>query len=493
MRSRRPKCSLVPRGSGAAVIDSRSALALDNTVRSATLESVEEINTTPTSFSPFGPAWTGLGTSTALATIGGVYDGSNGAGTLRFEVRRAGVHGQDRLRIRIRDPNESVIGNVTIQPNDPLGEQYGIGNGLFFTLGAGSLVRNDDLVVNLSDTVGSAVTPSNPFDGIRNANPNLDPGQSVTGGSLVINGVSIGVGASDSIDTMLSAINQSAAGVTATFDTARERVVLTRNTPGSVPTVRIDSDDSGFAAATKLAGALATPGRDADIDSPLANVNQFQSVQSGNITVNGTSVAIDVQTDSLRTILDRINAAQQTATASYSEPPQRVTFIANTQGQAIGLDEGSTGFLAALNIPAGTYRPGRTNGLSAARAAAVADGVERIAARLNGYLSTAAASETLRGLGNGLAQTLADFVRSERDPANGTFGIRIDSAAQAARLDVAELGRDLRRDASTTLRFLVGNGSSLGFLDSLASGIDQALAQIGNRLGTRGSVINRFA
>ena len=40
----------------------------------ATLQSTAEINATPTSYSPFGPDWSGA--STGLVTFDGVYDGS---------------------------------------------------------------------------------------------------------------------------------------------------------------------------------------------------------------------------------------------------------------------------------------------------------------------------------------------------------------------------------------------------------------------------------
>jgi len=71
---------------------SAPGLSLDLTSTAAALSSTQEINTSPTSFSPFGPDWSGA--STALLTIGGEYDGSNGTGQLEFESRLDGVHGR---------------------------------------------------------------------------------------------------------------------------------------------------------------------------------------------------------------------------------------------------------------------------------------------------------------------------------------------------------------------------------------------------------------
>lgn len=476
--------------SGVTGVNSSSALVLDNSIRAALLESSNEINTAPTSFSPFGPNWTGLGTSTALATIGGVYDGSGGDGTLRFQVLRGGDHGQDRLRIRVRDTDNSAIQNFNINRNDPLNQQYSINNGLTFTLGPGALVRNDEFTINVSDSVGSAVNTSTAFDGVRNANPNFDIGESVGAGTLTINGVNIAVGAADSVDSMVAAINQSAAGVTASFDVAQERLVLTQNTPGLAPTVVLDSDDSGFASALKLAGAVVTPGRDADIDSALTNVTQFQGVQSGTIMVNQTAIAIDVQTDSLQDILTRINNAQNQVTAAYSEPPQSVSFNSD---QAVSLDDGATGFLGALNIARGIFRPGPADGISTSQGRVVTETTDRVTRRLSSVLSITARSSTLGTLGTQLTDIFSEALANQANAVRGSFGLRLNSAATATGLDARVLARNLQRNATATLQFLVGTESSSGLFDKLALKVDQAIADLDRQLGNVGSIVNTLA
>ncbi len=475
---------------GVVGINSSGALSLDNSTRAALLESNAEINTAPTSFSPFGPAWTGLGTSTALATIGGVYDGSGGTGTLRFEVRRGGDHGQDRLRIRVRDTDNSVLQNFTIQANDPIDQVYNLNNGLTFQLGPGALVRNDDFTLNVFDTVGSVVSTSNPFNGVRNANPNLDIGESVTGGTLTINGVGITVGAADSIDSIITAINQSGAGVTASFDIAQERLVLTQNTHGATPTVFIDSDDSGFASALKLSGAVVVAGKDADLDSPLVNVAQFQGVQSGTIVVNQTAIAIDVQTDSLSDILTRINTAQTQATATYSEPPQRVTFSSDL---AVSLDDGGTGFLAALNIATGLFQAGRADGVSTSRNRAITQTADEVTRRLNGLLSAAAGRDALSALSTQLTGILAEAFASQTNALRGDFGLSLNSAATASSVDTRVLARNLSRNATATLQFLVGTESSLGLYDKLGARVDQAINDLNRQLGSAGFIVDTRA
>ncbi|NND96011.1 MAG: hypothetical protein HKN47_01630 [Pirellulaceae bacterium] len=147
-----------------------SSVALDFSSNVATsVRSVEEINTAPTSYQHNGPdwngstvtaPWSGLG-STADATVGGNYDGSDGQGTLTFKVIRDGTHGSDDLRIRVFAPDGSTIENIDIDKNDPLNHVYELSNGLTISLGAGDLVKNDTFEVDTS-LVSTSYTPNDP-------------------------------------------------------------------------------------------------------------------------------------------------------------------------------------------------------------------------------------------------------------------------------------------------------------------------------------------
>lgn len=132
------------------------------------LRSTAEVNTAPTSFTPFGPNMKGstatapwkLGSS-AGASVRGEYNGQDGSGTLRFQVRRGGTHGKDDLKIRAYAPDNSTIDTITISKNDPLNKTYTLSNGIEFELGAGELIANDEFTVEatVSDT---SFTPTNP-------------------------------------------------------------------------------------------------------------------------------------------------------------------------------------------------------------------------------------------------------------------------------------------------------------------------------------------
>jgi len=468
-------------------ISSTSPLGLDNTTTPTVLESVEEINAIPTSFGPFGPVWTG--NSTALATISGVYDGSSGAGALTFDARTTGVHGQDRLRIRVRDVGGSVLQNVFIEVNDPIDQQYALGNGLSLSLGPGDLVKNDDFTVNVYDAVGSVVDTQNPFDGTRNAIPNFEPGLGVSAGSFLLNGVQIDIAADDSIDSVINQINQSAAGVTASFDVARERVVLTQETPGAAPPVLVSSDNSGLLDALKLSAAVAVPGRDRDLDQPLANLPQFQSVQSGTVRINGVDIAIDVQTDSLAEVLDRINQSQQDATATYTSSPERVLLSAVDAGIDLSVDGGGTGLFAALGIVNGIYAADERG--DRRRAAAVTEAVQDVSKSLNGFLASDRSNALIDSFASQLDTALSDLLNGD-----SRYGLTLGSAnASRFGVDARGLSRALQYDERATRALLIGGarGATAGLIGSLLATVDAAVRSLDSVIGSPSGAIDLYA
>lgn len=325
-------------GAGELVQDDTFTLNVDDTV--------------PTSYSPAAPQWAG---STASATVAGVYDGSNGTDILTFSVTAGGTHGQDNLQISVFDSSNNQIDQVNINSADSIDQQYALSNGLTLTLDEGNLLESSSFTVAVYGNQSGTVNPDNPFNGTGNDDPNLEKGFSVSDGSFDINGTSIDVNASDTLNDVLDRINQSDAGVTATFDSASETVRLTHKTAGAGQDIVLANDTSGFVAATKLDGATATPGTDKDADLTLAEVGAFSAVQSGSISINGVAIDIDVDTDSLNDIIDRISTSEAGVQASFDSSSQRVSLRAESTSSQMELAGGSTNFFMAVGISEGTY------------------------------------------------------------------------------------------------------------------------------------------
>ncbi len=478
------------------------------TETAAVMTSTEEVNTTSTSFSTFGPIWTG---STAQATIGGIYDGSNGTMTLTFEVDKGGIHGEDNLKIKVFDPDGNELEEIDIRKSDPIDKQYTLNNGLILTISEGDLLKGTTFTEDVFDSVGSAVDPNKPFNGTRTDNPNLEYGLSVTDGTFQLNGVTIDVYANDTINTVLDQITQSDAGVSATFDAASETVVLTQKTPGSVPTIVLENDTSGFLAAMKLESATPTPGTDGDPEKPLAEVELFSLVQSGTISVNGAAISIDVNVDSLNDVLDRINASGAEVTSSLDHTDQRVTIVSDDPSQELVLDSGETGFFSALEISDGTYHPTQASwgrkGMSQSYAYKIADAFQDIAKALKALFEKpefgAVPEAFLMHLRQDIQTAISESFVSEESHFKTKFGIEFDFRDTARHIfDFSENERSRLLSALTNKRQVreIGNlffgtppQETDGLVERLIATLKQAESDLDMTIGSAGLLLNAWA
>ncbi|MBT8440811.1 MAG: hypothetical protein KJO76_00385 [Gammaproteobacteria bacterium] len=482
---------------------SNPALSLDLTSTAATLKSGGEINATPTSFSPFVPAWDG--TSTASLTIDGAYDGSNGTGAISFEVRQAGTHGLDRLRIRVRDPLGNIIDTVAIEQNDPLDLQYDLSNGLSFTLGAGSLVRFEATSIQVFDSVGSVVDIDKPLNGTGNDKANLQFGMpGVVDGSFQLNGVTIPVAASNSLNDILDVINQSAAGVSGSFDTATERLELTQNTPGSGPAIDIQGDDSNFVVATKLDTADVVPGIDPDTGQPMESLPQFSGVMSGSVVINGTSVAIDPQSDSLDDFINRINASSAGAVASFDTDAKQVVITGENSDDDLVIDANGTGIFGALNMPEGRLdRLARGRGYSGGQARRIANAVESSFAALNDFFRETKPlgkeNPQIESLRSELKRAFRNVLGLNEESGDSVFGIdfNLDRISKRyidfAYVDRGELIRGLRRRGGSVKAFLSGSKQGSGLVQVVGDSAQRTLLSLNSALGTKGTLFDTYA
>ena len=484
------------------ITDARSAtaLGLDLTHTAATLTSSSEINASPMSFTPFGPDWSDG--SDALITIGGEYDGSHGTGPLTFEVRRAGTRGVDDLRIRVEDPEGNRIRNINIRDHHALDRQYSLQNGLYLTLGAGSLIDRDTTSIQVFDNVGAVVDPDNPLGGIRNQNPNLQFGMpAIVDGSFQLNGTNINVSTTDSLNDVVNRINQSGAGVTAAFNSATEAIDFVQDTLGSAPTIDLQGDTSNFLQATRLDSSNTAPGIDPETIQALDNVGAFAGVQSGEILLNDERIAIDTSNDSLLTIIDRINASDAGVVASFDPASQEVAIRSGDNVGRLDIDSNDTGLFAALNIAEGQYaRRVVGNGIGKRISYEVADKLEAVFSDLN-YLFRDA---SFAGNGEHVAPFRSALESAIRTALGGELSNEIDGLAfngssdarrrgGFAEIDRREFTVSLQRDGASLMDLLRGTNGEAGLIERLMVGTQQALRGIGFQLGQSGSFINTFA
>ncbi|MGE5507513.1 MAG: flagellar filament capping protein FliD [Chitinophagales bacterium] len=201
-------------------------------------------------------------------------------------------------------------------------------------------------------------------------------GVKITSGTFTINGVRITINSGDYLGTgntadakdILGKINASGAGVTATYDAATDKLVLTANAPGGDLNLGGGGDTSNFLTATSLLGAARVGdtktsavhlGR-VNPDAPLASSNLAAAVTddgtgNGEFLINGVKITFNAGTDSLNKVISRINNSTANVVASYDTTTDRLILRSKVTGSvSISVEEvsGKGNFLTATGLTA---------------------------------------------------------------------------------------------------------------------------------------------
>jgi hypothetical protein len=463
-----------------------SSITLDPTTYTS-LTGTEEVNATPTSFSPFGPTW--KRGSTALATVTGIYDGGDGTTMQKIRVITGDTVGGSSA-IVLRASIQSNIEDITIPAQTAPGTPFTLSNGLVISLSAGNLVRNDEFDVNLYDTVGSVADPNKPFNGTRETDPNLQYGLRVTDGSFTVNRVSINVAATDTLNQVLARITASAAGVTAAFDSSTETVRLSQKTPGALPIV-FANDTSGFLAAAKLAGAIPVPGTDERV-TPIANIPKLSAIASGFAYINDVAVAVDTRTDSIEAIVARINASGAGVTASFTDG--RISF---TSDVGFTLEDGTSNLFRGLGIAEGAY--GSQTSSKVTGSERVMQTMERVSEVMNELFGSTATSSSIKSkLLKAFESVAASAFHRSGPRFHSTAGVHLDFGAGAEEVlrfsqqDRNTLAQALHARPVTVRKLFLSplNGKGENFLDLLSNELKKVESQIEDQVGASGLLLN---
>jgi hypothetical protein len=175
----------------------------------------------------------------------------------------------------------------------------------------------------------------------------------VTTGSFSINGVSISVDKdTDTLSSILGRINSANAGVTASFNSSTNKIELT-GTSNSEDLITVGSDTTGFLATANLSTNNTVRGNIRDDQQVLSQTTQFSSVTTGSFTINGVSISVNKDTDTLTSIMNRVNSAGAGVTASYNSSTDKLVFTPDVAGSTLNLESDTSGFLAAANVATG--------------------------------------------------------------------------------------------------------------------------------------------
>lgn len=209
--------------------------------------------------------------------------------------------------------------------------------------------------------IGAGLSATDDVSGLTIAS--LATPTAVTAGNFTVNGQTVTVALTDSLQDVFGKISTATGGaVTATYSSASDRVTLeslgeivlgaSNDTSNFLSVMRLSNNGSGTVSSGSALGAtnLNTPLASSRLRAPITAVD---ASGNGTFAVNGVSIAYNVNTDSLSTILSRINASSAGVTAAFDSLNDRVVFTNKTTGDlGLNLSEAAGGLVDALGLGA---------------------------------------------------------------------------------------------------------------------------------------------
>ena len=209
------------------------------------------------------------------------------------------------------------------------------------------------------------------FNGATGLAASIDPGmplstqslgRTITGGNFTINGTTITIASSDTLDDVLTNIGNNVPGVTAAYDSFTDKLSLTSASP---VVLGASNDTSNFLLAMRLSSgtnptssaSLGSINLSAHIDS--ANLKTPPTLASSTFLINGTSISYNTATDSLQDLISRINNSAAGVTASLDAASGSFVLTNKTTGNTgIFVSQDTGGMAAALGLTTGTLDNG---------------------------------------------------------------------------------------------------------------------------------------
>lgn len=212
--------------------------------------------------------------------------------------------------------------------------------------------------------IGSGLNPTNDVSGVTIAT--MSTAAAVTAGEFTVNGARVAIATTDSLADVFTAIATATGGdVTAAYNAGTDKITLTSGGASEI-VLGAANDTSNFLQAIKLVNngtatvsSAATLGT-ARTSGPLASaglktaITAVDGAGAGSFSLNGVSIAYNVNTDSLSAVLKRINASTAGVTASFDAASDRVVLTNKATGDlGLTLGESAGGLLGALGLSTG--------------------------------------------------------------------------------------------------------------------------------------------
>ena len=219
-----------------------------------------------------------------------------------------------------------------------------------------------------SGDIASGLNTSDDVSGLTLAT--LPTATAVTAGAFTVDGKTVSIALTDSLQDVFTKINLATSNkVTASYNHLTDKITLANTNPLDTDEIALGAvnDSSNFLQAMHLANNGATSVSSstslgaAALSVPLSQARLRTAItavdpsHNGSFTINGTSISYNLDTDSLSTVLARINASAAGVTAKYDTTNDRVVLTNNSTGDiGLGANEATGGLLGALGLTSGS-------------------------------------------------------------------------------------------------------------------------------------------
>ena len=216
-----------------------------------------------------------------------------------------------------------------------------------------------------ANNVGRGLSTTSDVSGLTLAT--LPTSSAVTAGNFQINGATVSVSLTDSMQDVFNKISTATNGaVTASYDPTNDKVTM-QSSNGSPVVLGASNDTSNFLSVLKLSNNGTTSVSSAgdlgatQLNKPLSQAHLLAAIgntdSSGNGTfqINGVAISFNVNTDTMQSVLSRINASSAGVTATYDTSNDRFNLTDKTTGNfGLSTSETSGGLLAAMGVSTGS-------------------------------------------------------------------------------------------------------------------------------------------
>lgn len=182
-------------------------------------------------------------------------------------------------------------------------------------------------------------------------------GLNLTEGTVMINGATITVNSSDTLNLVATKINGSTANVKATVDSATGKLTLEAKTAGD--TIYTEAGSSDFFTKFGIASSPTTTPVASDYYRSIgemkadATASSYDGIEAGFFTLNGFTFEVKA-TDTVSSIIKQINSSEAGVNAVYDSANKKFTFAAKTAGESIVMENDTSNFLHSIGVMTNT-------------------------------------------------------------------------------------------------------------------------------------------